>query len=125
MGAVKWMLALPMTLGFLGRGGEDGTRAIDGQLWFPVPSTGSQVPATPGTLWLFGLPGPLEASVGGGGRHACHRGRAEEVHNRGEPQSCPSASLLSETSYIIAISFPFSSKHQEETTAVGFSSPCF
>ena len=118
MGAAKWMLALPMALSFLerltGGGGEDGTRAIDGQLWFPVPSAGSQVFATPGALWLFGLPGPLEASVGGGGRHACHRGRAEEVHNRGEPQSCPSASLLSET-YIIAISFPFSSKHQEET----------
>ena len=39
MGAGKWVLALPMALGFPGRltggGGGDGTRAIDGQLWFP------------------------------------------------------------------------------------------
>lgn len=98
-----------------GGGGEDGTRATDGQLWFPEPCAGSQVSATPGARWLFGLPGPPEASVGGGGRHACRRGRVEEVHSRGEPQSCLSARLLSETSCIIAISFSFSFKHREET----------
>lgn len=113
MGAGKWMLALPMALGFPGRlmgGGMAPERSMASCAFRGEPGLGHSR-----CMGLSGLP---EASVGvgwGGGRHACHRGRGEEVYSRGQPQSCLSASLLSETSYIIAISFPFSSKHQEET----------
>lgn len=118
MGAGKWMLALPMALGFLRRLTVGVGRMAPGPLMascgFLRHARGARSLPLQVRGGFLGFQAPPEASVGGGGRHACHRGRVEEVHSRGEPQSCLSARLLSETSCIIAISFPFSSKHREE-----------